>query len=310
MKRIVAMALCNMLYFNLYAQEDTLALKTDSLKYTVDSFISYSATANIVDLRPPKPRVFDCITNVPGNLWQIAKAPFKKQNLGSVALVAGATALFLWQDHKLMDRIDRTAESINLDSRTKYKPVLRIKDVVLLKVPDNLNSALYQLGDGGTSLLLAGGLFIYGKTNNDYRAIQAASDVTETVITMALATKTIKWMAGRQEPLRATKSGGSWNPFPSMKEFLNDKSNYDAFCSGHVATLTATVTVLSENFPEKKWIKPVGYSLVGLMAFALSNTQVHWVGDYPLAFALGYLSGKVTAARHKKKAGHRSYQGL
>ncbi|RYE15933.1 MAG: hypothetical protein EOP45_18130 [Sphingobacteriaceae bacterium] len=80
---------------------------------------------------------------------------------------------------------------------------MRIKDVVLLKAPDNINSALYQLGDGGTSLLLAGGLFIYGKSSNDYRAIQAASDVTETVITMALATKTIKWMAGRQEPLRA-----------------------------------------------------------------------------------------------------------
>lgn len=310
MKRIVALALCSILYFSLYAQPDTLVYQTDSTKIITDSFISYSATANIVDLRPPKPRAFGFITNVPNNLWQIAKAPFKKQNLGSLAIVVGATALFLWKDHELMEHIGETSQKISLDPTTRYKPVLRIKDVVLLKAPDNINSALYQLGDGGTSLLLAGGLFIYGKSSNDYRAIQAASDVTETVITMALATKTIKWMAGRQEPLRAKNQKASWNPFPSMKDFLNDKSNYDAFCSGHVATLTATVTVLSENFPEKKWIKPVGYSLVGLMAFALSNTQVHWVGDYPLAFALGYLSGKVTAARHKKKAPHRAYQGF
>lgn len=295
------MAWCIVLSYNLYAQADTLALDINDLNSKTDSFTSYSAAANIVDLRPQQPKTFDCIRNVPNNLWQIAKAPFQKKNLLDVGIVLGATALFLWKDHELMEHIGETADKINLDPTTKYKPVLRIKDVVLLKAPDNINSALYQLGDGGTSLLLAGGLFLYGKTNHDYRSVQAASDITETVITMALATKTIKWMAGRQEPFRATKERGTWKPFPSFSEFWDDKSNYDAFCSGHVATLTATVTVLGENFPEKKWIKPVGYSLVGLLAFSLSNTKVHWVGDYPLAFALGYLSGKITAARHKNK---------
>jgi hypothetical protein len=313
MKWIAALALANMLLLNVYAQQDTALITRDIVpvtedtvsipSFTVDSFISYSITTNIVDVRPQKPGTFDFIRHAPNNLWQIAKAPFQKKNLGGLAVVTAATALFLWKDHELMEHIGDVAGKINMDPTTKYHPVLRIKDVVLLKAPDNINSALYQLGDGGTSLLLAGGLFIYGKTHGDYRAIQAASDVTETVITMALATKTIKWMAGRQEPVRADGQKSSWKPFPSLKNFLEDKSNYDAFCSGHVATLTATVTVLAENFPEKKWIKPVGYSLVGMMAFALSNTRVHWVGDYPLAFALGYLSGKITAGRHKTKTG-------
>jgi hypothetical protein len=302
MKRIIILVFLNIFFLNAFAQLDTLSIHADSAHHGADStFISYNATATIVDFRSQGSKTFDCIRHVPDNMWQIAKAPFRKQNLGGLAIVAGVTTFFLWKDRELMDGIHETAGKLHLDPTTKYKPVLRIKEVVLLKAPENINSALCQLGDGGTSLLLAGGLFIYGKTNNDHRAVQAASDVTETVITMATATKTIKWVAGRQEPLRAGSQRGSWKPFASLKDFWDDKSNYDAFASGHVATLTATVTVLSENYPEKKWIQPVGYSLVGMMAFALSNTKVHWVGDYPLAFALGYLSGKVTAARHKHK---------
>lgn len=70
---------------------------------------------------------------------------------------------------------------------------------------------------------------------------------------------------------------------------------------GHLPTLMATVTVLSYNYPEKKWIKPVGYIQMGLTARAMMNTQVHWAGDYPLAIATRYLSGKITTWRHKVK---------
>ena len=63
----------------------------------------------------------------------------------------------------------------------------------------------------------------------------------------------------------------------------------------------ATVTVLSSNYPEKKWIKPVGYTVMGLTAWAMMNTEVHWISDYPLALALGYLSGKISSSRHLKK---------
>ncbi|HEX6915018.1 MAG TPA: phosphatase PAP2 family protein [Chitinophagaceae bacterium] len=261
----------------------------------VDSFRSFSA---IVRIPERKPRRWGFIRNVPSNLWHIARVPFQKENVDELMIVAGATAVLLWQDHRLTEGVGKVAEDVGMDPRVRYRPLLRLDDIVLLKAPDNINSALYQLGDGGTSLLLAGGLYIYGKMNYDRRSVQAAADVVETVITTAIATKTIKWMAGRQEPLKATQPGGRWRPFAKLSSFIEDKSNYDAFCSGHVTTLTATVTVLAENFPEKRWIRPVGYSLVGMLGFALANSRVHWVGDFPLAFALGYISGKITASRH------------
>ena len=33
----------------------------------------------------------------------------------------------------------------------------------------------------------------------------------------------------------------------------------------------------------------------------MMNTEVHWISDYPLALALGYLSGKVSSMKHVKK---------
>jgi hypothetical protein len=41
--------------------------------------------------------------------------------------------------------------------------------------------------------------------------------------------------------------------------------------------------------------------LMACSAWAMMNTEVHWAGDYPLAIALGYVSGKVTAWQHRKK---------
>jgi len=64
--------------------------------------------------------------------------------------------------------------------------------------------------------------------------------------------------------------------------------------SGHMATMMGTVTVLTLNYPEKKWIKPVGYGIMGLIGFAMMNNDVHWASDYPLAIGVGYVTAQAT----------------
>ncbi len=56
----------------------------------------------------------------------------------------------------------------------------------------------------------------------------------------------------------------------------------------------ATVTVLADNYPEKKLIRPIGYTVMGLVGLAMINNGVHWASDYPLAIGIGYVTGKVT----------------
>lgn len=246
------------------------------------------------------PKKWQFITNVPSDLLQIAKSPFKRSNLTGSALVVASTALLLPFDQKILDNVMKVSGQIHLQAQTDYKVLLKAGDTKIFKMPQNINSTLYQLGEGGTSMLISGGLFIYGKINKDYRALQTASDITETFITMGITTQVLKRMSGRQSPFMRTQSGGAWHPFPSFKEYQVNTSNYDAFPSGHLATMMATVTVLTNNYPEKKWIGILGYSLIGLTGWAMINTEVHWIGDYPLALACGYISGKITCLRHKK----------
>jgi len=285
LKRTMGVKLFTLMTTVCFAQQDTLpVVKPDS-----GGVLVYQ-----------RPQSWGFITHVPNDLWQIAKSPFKKENLRGVVAVALSTAILIPLDQPLLDGVKNFSTNIHLQAETDYHVIVRSGNTKILKIPKNFNTALYQVGEGGTSMMLAGGLFIYGKLNKDYRALQTASDITETFITMGITTQLLKRSFGRQSPFMSTQRGGAWQPFPSFHDYQTNTSNYDAFPSGHLATMMATVTVLAFNYPEKKWIKPVGYSLIGLSGWAMMNTDVHWIGDYPLALALGYISAKITCLRHKK----------
>jgi hypothetical protein len=44
-------------------------------------------------------------------------------------------------------------------------------------------------------------------------------------------------------------------------------------------------------------IKPVGYSIGGILAFNMVSGKVHWTSDYPIAVFMGYIMGKTIANR-------------
>lgn len=249
-----------------------------------------------------KPNLLHNLANTPSDLWQIARSPFKRESLLPLAAVATSTAILIWQDQNILNGVRKLSDNIGLNPSTEYGDLITIGKTKVYRYPKNLNTAFYQLGQGGTSMLLAGGIWIFGKCTHDQRAVSTAYDITETFVTMAVTTQILKRVSGRESPFERTASGGSWHPFPSFAAFQKHTSRYDAFPSGHLATLVATITVLANNYPEKKWIVPVGCAVAGACAFAMMNTEVHWAGDYPLAIAIGYLSGKITTWRHKKNA--------
>jgi hypothetical protein len=247
------------------------------------------------------PHFLSILKNVPNDLLYIVKTPFTKQGIPWLAAVAVSSGIAIAYDQKITDWITRTSYHHCISANTSYDVLIKAGNTKVLQVPRNGTTAFYQLGQGGTSLLLAGGMWAYGKLSHDYRAVSTAADLTETFITMAIVTQVVKRITGRESPFEATAPGGRWRPFPSFSAFQKDTPKYDAFPSGHLTTLMATITVLSENYPEKKWIQPVGYSLMGICMWTMANIEVHWVGDYPLALAIGYLSGKITSMQHRKK---------
>jgi len=63
------------------------------------------------------------------------------------------------------------------------------------------------------------------------------------------------------------------------------------------------LSVISYNYPEKKYIKPLGYSLLTLLSFQMINNGVHWASDYPLGFAIGWGIGRAIASRNQINKG-------
>lgn len=212
-----------------------------------------------------KPKAFGFLTNLPKDAAGIASVTFQKKSVKPLLWVAGSTVILLFADQSITNGVQRFSRNIDLHPEEDYKDVLDMpfskKGASLLKAPQNLNTALYQVGQGFPGLIIGAGLFVYGKIHKDYRAISTANQLAESFILMGISTQLLKRITGRQSPSEATSSGGTWHFFPSFKQFQNHTPNYDAFPSGHIATLMSTITILSENYPEKKWIKPIGYSI-------------------------------------------------
>ena len=251
-----------------------------------------------------KPKPFGFVTNLPYDAKGIVVTAFKRENIKPLLFVGGATLALMLADQHISDGVRLFSRNIGFHSEEEYQDVISLKigstSISVYKAPKNLNTALYQMGQGFPSLLIGAGLFTYGKIHNDYRALSTASQLAETFILMGVGTQMLKRITGRQSPSNAIDAGGDWHFFPSFKNYQTSTPNFDAFPSGHLATLMSSVTILAENYPEKKYIKPVGYSLMGLVGLCMINNNVHWASDFPMAIALGYLCAKQVVKKNRQ----------
>lgn len=234
---------------------------------------------------------------MPNDIIDFGKFVIKKENLKYDALALGTTAAIIPYDQKIMnDASDLGAKIGGWDGVSRYKRVLGIEIL-----PTSISSGVYYFGNGNTTLLLSGMFYAIGKIGkDDYRALNTSNELVEVLLSVGVTTQTIKRVTGRQSPSAAIDTGndgGAWNPFPSFSAYAQHTPNYDAMPSGHLATYMATLTVIATNYPEIKWIKPVGYSLGTLLAFNMVSGKVHWTSDYPIAVLMGYAMGKSIANR-------------
>ena len=252
-----------------------------------------------------KPSLTGFITQIPGDAAGYVKHSFKKENLYKAGIVAASTVLLIIYDQKITDGFQSFFLKNGISAGEHFQPVVSIKlfgkQTNLGKWPKNINTAFYNVGQGSAVILMSAGFFIKGKIKNDNRALQTASQLTEAFLALGVSTQLIKYGTGRENPSDASVAGGRWRPFPSFTDFQNSKPKYDAFPSGHLATFISAITIISENYPGRRWIKPVGYTIAGLMSLAMINNGVHWASDYPLGFAIGYGYGKYITRKNRHK---------
>ena len=296
---------CNMALFSQTASLDSSEKESYNTSVTVlHKYEQEYSVGNGNTFVYTKPKPFGFITNLPHDASGIVVTTFKRKNIKPLLLTGGITLTLMLADKSVSNGVRQFSNNIHFHSEEEYRDIINLKagktDISIFKAPKNLNTALYQIGQGFPSLLISAGLFAYGKIHNDYRALSTASQLTETFILMGVGSQFLKRVTGRQSPSNAIDAGGNWHCFPSFKNYQTNTPNFDAFPSGHLATLMSTVTILAENYPEKRYIKPVGYSLIGLVGLSMINNNVHWISDYPLAIALGYLCARQVIKRNRK----------
>ena len=223
-------------------------------------------------LQSPPLLWYDCFTNLPGDLVNFGSISLDGNSIPAVTGITAVTLGLIATDH-----------STNEFSRGIYARSRTVSSV---------SDFFVSVGDGKVPLALAGVLGMYGFVGSDQRALRTASQTLEALLATGLVVQTLKHITGRESPSVATSARGVWRPFPSFSAYRRHQSKYHAFPSGHIATTMAAVTVCIENYPEYGWMRPVGYSIVGLVGTSLANKGWHWYSDFPLGIAVGYTIGK------------------
>jgi len=255
-----------------------------------------------------KPTATEWLTEAPGGLIAFAKRIRPKENAWWLASIGLSTAVLIKYDQAIMDESQRFARRLGLISDTKNgRETYTIIDWSVgelelpFVIPKNMNSVMYFIGDGLTHMGIVGGLVGYGLINDDNRSLSTASQTVEALLVTGIIVQVLKRTTGRESGFRATKDGGKWRFFPNQVDYTLNVPKYDAFPSGHLATVMATVTVVAENYPEHTYIRPLGYSMMTLLGFAMLNNGVHWASDYPLGIAIGYTAARVAIERNRKQ---------
>ena len=255
---------------------------------------SLSITSDTISVSPMqyagRPGVFDWLTNLPGDWWRWSKQSFTVKQLPLIAALAAVTTATVITDYDSWQAFKKP-----YDNNKTYKQI---------------NDVTSYLGDGKIQFGIAGAYALYGFAFNDDRSIRTASQLVEVILASGAVVQLLKHLTGRESPFTATSPTGKWVLFPNQIEYAKHVPHYDAFPSGHIATALATLTVIAENYPEKPWIKWVGYPLIGSIAVGLVSTSIHWWSDIPLGMAIGYSFGVLVSHPPGDKAELQSSRGV
>jgi hypothetical protein len=238
-------------------------------------------SSDTLDVRIPASRVeytpewHSMFTNIPGDWARFGRSTFQLNSVPAIVGMTALTAMLVASDDETYRLSDRLYKGSSFAKET--------------------SDFFEYLGDGRPQFGLAAGFAVYGLALGDKRAVRTASQVVEAIFACGIVVQVLKHTTGRESPLVSTAPGGIWILFPNQIEYHKHVPHYDAYPSGHIATALATVTVVAENYPEWTWVRPVGYTIVGLIGVAMANTGIHWYSDYPLGLALGYSFGMLAA---------------
>jgi hypothetical protein len=234
------------------------------------------------------------LTSSPGNVYDFVDQSFSMDNMDNLLYVSLSTAVLVYYDQSIATGLQEFGREQGISTTTSF-------DADVTAFPKDFGEFMYFIGDGRIPLMTSAFLAAYGATSDDVRAVSTSSQLLEMFVSVGMVVQGVKISTGRQTPNHATQAGGVWNGPTNPVDYWENKAQYDAVPSGHMATAVGMLTIMAENYREYRTeIYSYGSIFMGMLAFQMVNNGVHWAGDYPLAIALGYGMGNIIYDRNTK----------
>ena len=153
--------------------------------------------------------------------------------------------------------------------------------------------------------MIGGTLFAYGKLKKDDEAVGASFAVLQSSLIAFGYNTLLKAITGRPNP--------DWRHTEDMDDlsktfrfgFLRG-GVFWGWPSGHTSSTMAVVSALTSFYPDKTWLKVVGYSYVAYMILGVSSVNrggMHWFSDAVAASLMSYAIGSTVGKYYRSKFG-------
>jgi len=151
--------------------------------------------------------------------------------------------------------------------------------------------------------VISGSLYAYGKFKPDKMAEGASFAVLQSSLIAFLYNSMLKAITGRPHP--------NWRNSSDMKKLSKTfrfgfmrGGVFWGWPSGHTSSTMAVVSALTNFYPNKDWLKIVGYSYVAYMIFSVSSLNrgsMHWFSDAVAAAFMSYAIGSTVGKFYRSK---------
>lgn len=245
------------------------------------------------------------VTEIPQTTLSTLEVSFSKESLPYWGAVLSSTALLYHYDEQLLDGAQDDGRKFGIGNEDNTKAFIRAGGQDLLRLPTDMGSFLYFLGDGWMHGGIAAGFLAAGHFGDNNYHWNTGAMIFHGMFVSTILNQTLKRSFGRESPFVKTKERGAWKMFPSFNEYNTNTARYDAMPSGHVMTTALTFTILGERYPKHSTaIYSTGAVWAGALMWQMMNNGVHWASDYPLGIAMGIVTGKMATklAQRKEKA--------
>ncbi|TCZ66298.1 phosphatase PAP2 family protein [Flaviaesturariibacter aridisoli] len=149
-----------------------------------------------------------------------------------------------------------------------------------------------------------GGLGLYGYVFKNTKMRTTTLLASQSYISSAIFSFTLKFLVGRQRPYVIDPKTGSNDPHRFFGPFSKPggPSDNQSFPSGHTTAAFSAATVYALEYRDRPWVPILAYSAATLIGISRITENKHWATDVLAGAALGYATGRLVVNNYHRYA--------